>query len=143
MSYTPGQISEMLDIPPSSLRRLSAQFAEFLTKSKGRHRRYTEADIAVLRRVREGTLHGKTLAVLKSELALVESRPKIEADADALSLLPAVASELTRLDDSLHAVLRELEQLRADRQADQERIAALEAQLAQLSLPWWRRLLGR
>lgn len=138
MPYTPGQVSEMLDIPVSSLRRLSAEFADFLTKTKGRHRRYTEQDIDILRRVREGTQHGQTIAQIKQELAIVpESPADQDKPGDSLMMVPAIAGELSRLDDSDRVIMQQLQQLRADHESDHERLQRLEAWLR---LPWWKRL---
>ncbi len=53
--FTPGQVSDMLEIPPSTLRRYVKDYPEHLSKTatKKRGRRYTEADIATLARARE------------------------------------------------------------------------------------------
>ena len=50
--FTPGQVSDMLEIPPSTLRRYVKDYPEHLseTATKKRGRRYTELDIATLDR---------------------------------------------------------------------------------------------
>lgn len=138
MPYPPKLVSEMLDIPPSSLRRLSSEFKDFLSKSPGRHRRYSEEDINTLRRVRELTGQGMTIERIKTQLRLVEEPP--EKKTDALALVPTIAGELARMDDNYRAVARELEELRQDRERDRERLERLEQWAA---LPWYKRLFTR
>lgn len=140
MPYTPRQVSEMLSIPESSLRRLSREFADFLSKQKGRNRKYNESDINTLRRVREMTGHGMTLEQVKTELSLTPESPPEQAAADSLAMVPTIAGELARLDDINRAIVQEIEQLRADRQADRARLEQLEKWF---SLPWWKRIFSR
>ena len=138
MPYTPGQVSEMLDIPPSSLRRLAIELKDFLSHQKGRHRRYTEGDINTLRRVRELTGQGYTLARIKQELSIVEE-PQ-QGRADSLSLVPTIAGKLARMDDLYRGVMSDLDTLRADHENDRARLQKLERWAA---LPWWKRLFSK
>lgn len=138
--YTPRQVSEMLAIPESSLRRLSREFSEFLSRQRGRNRRYSDQDINTLRRVREGTSHGQTLEAIKQDLRLAPENLPEQAPPDSLSLVPTVAGELARLDDVDRAILAQLEQLRQDHAADLERLERLEKWLR---LPWYKRLFTR
>ncbi|MCH8093054.1 MAG: MerR family transcriptional regulator [Chloroflexi bacterium] len=50
--FTPGQVSDMLEIPPSTLRRYVKDFPKHLSKTatKKRGRRFTELNIAILAR---------------------------------------------------------------------------------------------
>lgn len=133
--YTPGQVQEMLGLPPSSLRRLSVELKAYLSQQQGRHRRYTEQDILTLRRVRKLTGQGKSLQQIKQELAIPEETPA--AAGETLALVPTIAGELARMDDNYRALQSVLEQLQLDRAADQERLKRLQDWAA---LPWWKRL---
>ena len=144
MPYTPKQVSEMLSIPESSLRRLSREFAAFLSKQKGRNRKYIEQDISVLQRVREATSHGQTIEEIKIDLSIKSPETDTQpADGDSLMLVPAIAGEFSRIDDHFSQVARELELLRADRQTDRDRIAKLERLAEWAAQPWWKRLFSR
>ena len=137
--YTPAQVSEMLNIPPSTLRRLSSEFADMLSKQRSRKRKYSESDIALLKRIREMTGEGVSLAEIRQALTikiLDEAEPEPTAD-NTLMLVPAIAGELARIDESHHRLTRELERLLTERQDDRQRLERLEAWL---SLPWWVRL---
>ena len=138
--YTPAQVSEMLNIPPSTLRRLSSEFADMLSKQRSRKRKYSESDIALLKRIREMTGEGVSLAEIRQALTIriPESEPEPEPTADStLALIPGIAGELARIDESHHRLTRELERLLTERQDDRQRLERLEAWL---SLPWWVRL---
>lgn len=142
--YTPAQVSDMLSIPPSTLRRLSSEFSEFLSKQKTRNRKYNESDIALLKRIREMTGEGYSLEQIRQALTVVSDTPERQEEASStLSLIPTLSAELDRLDSGYHQVLSELERLRAERQLDNERITELEARLEALNLPWWKRLFSQ
>lgn len=140
MPYTPAQVSAMLDIPPSSLRRLAKELKAYLSKPEGRHRRYTEQDINTLRKARELTSQGESLASVKLSLSLVEEETSLPASADSLALVPTISAELARMDDLYRAVAMELDQLRSSAMEDHERLRRLESWA---SLPWWKRLFSR
>lgn len=124
----------MLDIPPSTLRRLSHEFAAFLDKTPGRHRRYSEQDINTLRQVRSKTGQGMTVEVIRLQLPIVEAQPPA---GDSLALVPTVAAELSRLENYSRSILSELDTLRSAWKEDHVRLDRLAAWVA---LPWWKRL---
>lgn len=131
--FTPAQVSEMLNIPPSSLRRLAHEFAASLSKSPGRHRRYSEQDINTLRRVREMTGRGLSLETIRQQLTIVEAQPPA---GETLAMVPTIAQELSRLDEFSRSVFGELEKLRAAWQEDHARLEKFSRWAA---LPWWKR----
>jgi DNA-binding transcriptional MerR regulator len=136
--FTPTQVSEMLSIPPSTLRRLASKFSDMLSRQRSRHRRYSESDIALLKRIRDMTSHGMSLDEIRTALTIVSDTPKREeVVSDMLSLMPAVASELDRLDTAYHQVMTELKHLRASHENAKSTIERFEEWLA---LPWWRRI---
>ena len=135
--YQPHQVTDMLDIPPSTLRRLSVEFAALLSKTPGRHRRYSERDIDTLRRIRAMTGQGMTLATIHEQLTIVETPPAAPPAENTLAIIPSIAAEFTRLDNYSQSVGRELEALRASWKVDHER---LERFAEWAALPWWKRL---
>lgn len=141
MAYTPKQVSEMLQIPASSLRRLSKDFSDQLSKQKSRHRQYSEDDISLLKRVRELTARGMTLTAVKTELTFVTpDQQQPAAPVDTLALIPTISHELTRLDDVTRSIILEFEQIRNDHKATVDRLSRLEAWSR---LSWWKRLFTR
>jgi len=141
MPYSPRQVSDMLQIPASSLRRLSKDFSDQLSRQKSRHRQYTESDIDILKRVREMTASGMTLTAVKTELTIVTpDQPEQPAPVDTLALIPTISHELTRLDDVTRSIILEFEQIRNDHKATVDRLQRLEAWSR---LAWWKRLFTR
>ncbi|MBC7241752.1 MAG: MerR family transcriptional regulator, partial [Anaerolineae bacterium] len=76
---TPGEVAHLLGISPSTLRRWSTRFAEFLSFGAGHtsagtashtHRRYTQEDVAVLRTVRDMLSQGFTYEHVLNSLSL-------------------------------------------------------------------------
>ena len=115
MPFSPSQVSQMLDIPASSLRRYAKEFEVCLSptaRRKNRRRAYTQDDILNFRKIRELSGQGLSTEEIIAKLQIVESEP---VEKDVLSLIPEVA--------------REIEQLRAGL----ARIPELERQLAELN----------
>ncbi len=77
----PGEAAQQLDVSPSTLRRWSAHFARFLGDHAGEaltsegggfgHRRYTPADVAVLRMVRDLLAEGRSYEQVDAHLASI------------------------------------------------------------------------
>lgn len=132
--YTPMQVSEMLKIPPSTLRRYAAFFAAYLSpQAPGKKRSYSDSDIVTLGKIKE--LSRKLpLAQIGPRLPVVEEQPPPES---SLALIPTIAKELERLDTERQAVTKGLDELRAAFQADHERLERWQKWAA---LPWWKRL---
>jgi DNA-binding transcriptional MerR regulator len=52
--YTPGQVAQLLDAAPSTVRRYAVLFSPFLSSGANKRRRiYSQSDLATLTRVRE------------------------------------------------------------------------------------------
>jgi DNA-binding transcriptional MerR regulator len=135
--YTPMQVSEMLKIPPSTLRRYSSVFAAYLSPQlKSKKRSYTDGDIVTLQRIKE-LARKLPLDQVGPLLTVVEEQPAPES---SLSLIPTINRELQRLDTGQAGIVREIEELRAAFAADHSRLIDLEKYLA---LPWWVRLFRR
>ena len=75
MPFSPGQISEMLKIPASTLRRYSVDFADVLSESasvSGRKRVYTDSDVLLLRKIRELSSQRLEPDEIRSRLQILE-----------------------------------------------------------------------
>ena len=143
--FTPGQVSDMLDVPSSTLRRYVKQFAAHLseTSTKKRGRRFTERDVATLARAR-GLLQQGRKPPEVNELLPVLGKEDPEAQPDAaLALVPSISAALTEALDmaqSLRAEVGDLagqvEQVAQDQGATREELAELRKWLR---LPWYQR----
>lgn len=151
--YTPAQASDMLKIPPSTLRRYVAEFAEHLSQSatQQRSRRFTEQDIALLGRARELLNSGNSPQKTNSLLAVNTEQPTPES---TLALIPSLSQALTEaLDTSraLRAQVNELQERQAASESEQAELktalSALQDRLSQLeheqALSWYQRLFRR
>lgn len=140
--FTPGQVSDMLDVPSSTLRRYVKQFAAHLseTATKKRGRRFTEQDIATLARARELLQQGRKPEETNELLAVVgEDDPEAQPDA-ALMLVPSISAALTEALDAARGLRAEVDDL-SEKQGDTAaRVNGLQAWLRE---PWYRRLFGR
>lgn len=136
--YTPKQVSEMLRLPVSTLRRYSVDYSDVLSEAArgggGKKRYYTEQDIVILKRLKEYVRERKTPDEVKQLLQLVDSEPKPTPEqASSLALIPAIAEEFERL----NALIAQLVE---DKQSQDERLRRLEETLEWQSLPLWKRL---
>lgn len=81
--YRPAEVSQQLGISAATLRRWSGRFSDFLVLNEsgadGSHRRYTAADVAVLRRVQELLEQGFTYEQVAEQLE--QMRPAAAVDA--------------------------------------------------------------
>jgi MerR family transcriptional regulator, heat shock protein HspR len=89
--FTVGQVAEMLEVQQAFLRRLDEFRVVRPTRSAGGQRRYTRAEIVIVRYVAQLMDGGMTLAAVRRVLQLEMRVRELEAERDALR------SELTRL----------------------------------------------
>lgn len=152
-SLTPGQVSELLDIPASTLRRYVADFGGFLSLSarRSRRREYTPADVATIGEIRTLAAQGLTVDEIRDRLeqTIDVSAAESERDTSALAL-PGLVAGFEALRDRLQAIADEQEQTRervsatnADVEALQDRLEQLERELERERLPWYKRLFRR
>jgi len=126
--FTPGQVSDMLEIPPSTLRRYVKDYPEHLSKT------------ATKKRGREMLQQGREPEEVGALLAVV-SQEDGQADPDsALALVPSISQALSEVQEQSQA-LRSILEAVADRQSEAgRRVEILEAWISE---PWYRRLLAR
>lgn len=131
--YSPGEVSKLLDVPTSTLRRWSAHFAPYLSPSaqgKGHKRVYTDDDLNLLTQIRDLTAKSVHLDKIPELLGQVIDQPGEVPEPVTALALPGVLREWRK-------ITAQLEQLQATQQATQERLDRLEAYL---KLPWYRRI---
>lgn len=134
--FSPSQVSHMLEIPASTLRRYAVQFAPFLSPSgqrKNRRREYTQADVLTFQKIRDYSGQGLTPDEIAARLPLVDSEP---ATNNALALIPDIAAKFEEF-AAAHA------NLNARLENQDARIAALEAELSEKKIPWYKKLLKK
>lgn len=127
---TPGEVAQFLGISPSTLRRWSTRFAEFLSSGAGHssasssshtHRRYTQEDVAVLRTIRDMLSQGFTYEHVRNSLAL-RSGTKGSDSAELATVPQETASSpaLTLFTNAMHTIADGQQLLLNSQQASRE-----------------------
>jgi DNA-binding transcriptional MerR regulator len=131
-SYQPGEVSKMLDIPGSTLRRYVATFPDYLTPGakRQRGRRFTDRDIAILARVRDLAGRGVQLADIPAQLGDVLEEEEPTQNQTVALALPGVVKSLA-----------EIQRLFQDQQTELNELRQAQAELLEyIKLPWWERI---
>ncbi|MCB2173576.1 helix-turn-helix domain-containing protein [archaeon] len=138
--YTPNQISEMLQIPTSTIRRYSTVFVDYLSfKHKpGRKRDYTDQDVNTLARIRDLSNSGLTHAQIKERLEVVEV--KEDQPGSNLLLIPSIAKELQTFRDFQQSTSQRITDLTNQNESLIQRVNDLENFV---SLPWYKKITRR
>ena len=145
--FTPSQVSNMLTIPASTLRRYAVLFADHLSPTgnrKNRRRDYTQTDILTFQRIRDMIGQGLSTEEIAARLPLVDNAP---ASNNALALVPEIAARFESLAASV-ARLPELENQIATLaelvQSERAARLALENELREYrDTPWYKRVFRR
>ena len=124
--FTPAQVAQTLNCPPSTLRRQAKYFAAFLSPQSGKKRTYTVADIDTLKRIQELSAQGLSYAQIAQTLTVVSQPP---ADTALISV-----ADFAQALESAHAQLASL-QAQVAQQAQE-----LSAIKAWLQLPFYKRI---
>ena len=131
---TPGQVSETLNIPPSTIRRWAVRFADMLSPQDSIKRMYSMQDLNTFRQIRDYSRQGKSLDNIADKLKIVPARVEAEQNTETgLIVHPEVAKVLNRITESNIAL-----QLQLDKMKDQQ-----NKLIAWLMLPWWKRLFNQ
>lgn len=111
--FTPSQVSDMLDIRPSTLRYYCARYSDLLSSlaapQPGKRRRFTDQDINILRKIKYLTREKKTPDEIRNLVNIIE--PETPKQDTALALLPTVNQALEQLGSRLAQIQDRLEQL--------------------------------
>lgn len=135
--YAPSDVSEMLDIRPSTLRYYCAKYSDLLSPTAaptGKKRRFNDQDIITLHKIKHLTRQKKTPDEIRQLINLVDDTPPQDT---ALSLLPMVQENF----EQIRAQLATLQD-KQDKTAEQ--LARTAEQLAKLqewiNTPWFKRV---
>ncbi|GAH11654.1 unnamed protein product [marine sediment metagenome] len=114
--YTPGQIAQLLDAAPSTVRRYAVLFSPFLSSgARQRRRSYNHADLATLTRVRELLSDGTLIKDIPPQLEkVIDENPNGKALA-----LPGLLAQFQTMQETFNTQAAQLVQL-------QKRLAWLE-----------------
>ena len=124
--FTPAQVAQTLNCPPSTLRRWAKHFASYLSPQNGKKRTYTVADLDTLRRIQDLSAQGLSYTQIAQTLTVVSQPP---ADTALISL-----ADFAQALESAHAQLAAV-QAQLTQQAQE-----LDAIKAWLQLPFYKRL---
>lgn len=150
MSYTPGEVSNLLGVPASTLRRWAVRFEKALSPQDmeaGRHRVYANSDLEVFRQIRDLAAKGHSLRSIENILTVIppgqakpEFMPNFEPEGEPTP--PGEQSQNSAL--MVLAVSRELGTHNAQIQALQDQINKQNERLTALTefmaLPWYKRI---
>lgn len=140
--YSPGEVSKMLGIPGSTLRRYVAEFGAHLSPNarKLRGRSFSEDDLAIVYKIRELASQGVSLDHIEPQLAEALDHVARQDDEQPPTAALAVVARVSEKLDTFEDVLEKQAAMIADLQA---RLITLEAEAEQLKKPWYKRLLER
>ncbi len=150
MSYTPGEVSKILGVPASTLRRWAVRFEKALTPQApeaGRHRVYSNSDIETFRQIRDLAAKGHSLRAIENILTVIpsgQSKPEFTPDYEPEGE-PTPDSEPSQNSALMViGISRELGTHNAQIQALQDQINKQNERLAALTeylaLPWYKRI---
>jgi DNA-binding transcriptional MerR regulator len=136
---TPKQISDSLNVPPSTIRRWAARFEDHLSTcnlKKGQKRVYTTSDLDVFRRIRDYSASGFSLDKI-SELLDVVEKPIDESK----GLL--VLADFVQAIESAHNTIAEMRTQLEDQSAKiDDQSARIEALEKWINSPWYKKIFG-
>lgn len=81
--YAVGQVADMLSVQPAYLRRLDVEQVVQPSRSKGGQRRYSRAEIGLVRRVTDMADEGMTLVGIRRILELEHEVRELQAQLEA------------------------------------------------------------
>ena len=137
MRYTPGETSELLNIPSSTIRRYVQTFSPYLSTSaqKKKSRMFSDEDIATLSRVRDLAADGILMRDIAAQLEQVVDKDQPEEEPPT--------STIVIFQQRFAAYDAELDQMKQEQKAMQDQIAQLRAELDTARLPWYKKLRKR
>lgn len=133
---TPKQVSDSLNVPPSTIRRWASRFEIHLSPRRGKKRVYTTSDLDVFRRIRDYSASGFSLERI-SELLDVVEKP-IDESKDLL-----VLADFVQAIESAHNTIAEMRTQLEDQSAKiDDQSARIEALEKWINSPWYKKILG-
>ena len=123
--YPPRHLTAMLQVSGTTIRRWSEEYSRHLSPSATTApRRYTNADVAVLRRVKALSDSGMRIVEIDALLAEEEPLPPAEPTAEPTEPTTTALQAFTALADTQRQIAASLAQL--------SEVAALRAEVAEL-----------
>jgi len=158
--FSPGQASELLEIPPSTLRRYAKLFEKYLSEGARKKRRtYTETDLSKLKQIKElldagSTIKevpdqlGKTLEVQKEDTSTALALPGlIEQLKEFQSIFEQQQQEIEEHKQALIYLAKRFKQIEKrdqQRQHQEQEVIILTERVDQLqewiNTPWYRKV---
>jgi len=131
--HSPGEVSGILQIPASTLRRYVAEYKEFLSPeaTQPRNRRFNQTDLGVLAKIRQGLNDGIPSEKIKDDLGTIVE-DELEAERALVEYEP-INQALTTIRSDVTGIVDEMGK-------HEDRLSRLEEWLR---LPWWKRLFVR
>ena len=123
MLYSPGEVSNYLNIPSSTLRRYARLFSKYLSPSaQGRRRKYTTIDLEIFEKIKTLSAEGVLIDEMGPLLAEmpIDHAEIIEGESQERAIVPVnpeVIRKFDNVDNKLDQLLAEIAQLRADLEA--------------------------
>jgi len=114
--FTPAQVAQTLNTPPSTLRRWAKRFAAFLSPQSGKKRSYTVADIDTLKRIQDLSAQGLSYNQISQTLTVVSQPPADTAligIADFAQALESAHAQLAAVQAQLNQQAQELDAIKA------------------------------
>ena len=114
--FTPAQVAQTLNCPPSTLRRQAKYFAAFLSPQSGKKRTYTVADIDTLKRIQELSAKGLSYDQIAQTLTVVSAPPAdtaLVSVADFAQALEGAHAQLAAVQAQLNQQAQELDAIKA------------------------------
>ena len=114
--FTPAQVAQTLNCPPSTLRRQAKYFAAFLSPQSGKKRSYTIADLDTLKRIQELSAKGLSYDQIAQTLSVVSQPPADTAlisIADFAQALESAGAQLAAVQAQLTQQAQELDAIKA------------------------------
>lgn len=135
--FTPSQVSDMLGIPPSTLRRYVADFGDHLSAkaNRPRGRRYSDQDIATLKKARELLNQRQPVDQVNRLLGIIDDPEATPSD--SLALVPDISTALTTALEAARGLRIEVDDLAERQDQADDRLDALTEWVA---IPWYRRI---
>ena len=135
--FVPSQVSDMLGIPPSTLRRYVADFGDHLSAeaNRPRGRRYTDQDIATLKKARELLNQRQPVDQVNRLLGIIDD-PEV-SPSDSLALVPDISTALTTALEAARGLRVEVVDLAERQDQADDRLDALTEWVV---TPWYRRI---
>jgi len=172
-SYTPKQVTEILGIPESTIRRWAARFKDHLSQNiqpvSGRsHRTYTPDDVNTFRKIADLSASGHSLDAIDGMLEIIEPMPDqstaLVTTADVFRFMEASQAIITALqqkiieqderaqkqDEVIQQQTKQIKKAVSDNSKQGKRIdeqaqaiKELQDQIAAMQVPWIQRIFKR